>query len=129
VSAAEEAGGCHNAKRHLAGPAVDELSGHCQALEMRSSRPSLVAALAALSALIAAPALAEEPAKLVLRVGEQSRVGGYAGMCDDLSVATITLDASAVITALKPGTTTCSSRFAGGRQVLRVVVEAPDKQR
>jgi hypothetical protein len=92
-------------------------------------RPPRLSQVAALAALLAAPALAEEPPKLLLRVGDQARVGGYAGMCDDLSVATITLDASAVITAVKPGTTICSSRLTGGRQVLRVVVEGPAKQR
>lgn len=81
-------------------------------------------ALAALLALTssAAPARAEEPKPVKLGVGQKVTVGGSAGLCDDLSVASITLDATAVITGVKPGVTTCSSRFPGGRQVYRVEV-------
>jgi hypothetical protein len=73
----------------------------------------------------AAPAAgrADEPRTLVLQVGAKVIVGGSAGMCDDLSVATITQDADATITALKVGTTLCSSKPTGSRQILRVVVE------
>jgi hypothetical protein len=50
-------------------------------------------------------------------------VGGDQGRCDDLTVATISLDAVAKLTGLKPGTTTCSARTQGGRRVFRVKVE------
>lgn len=80
------------------------------------------AALALAAALIPAAAPAEEPPKLTIPVGGKVAIHGYAGMCDDLSVATITLDANATITALKEGTTICSSMQVGGRMVYRVVV-------
>lgn len=75
--------------------------------------------------LLPASALAEEPPRLVVPVGGKVTIGGYAGMCDDLSIATITLDANATITGLKVGTTICSSRLTGGRQVYRVEVREP----
>jgi hypothetical protein len=70
---------------------------------------------------------ADEPGTLVLQVGARAVVGGSAGRCDDLSVATITQDADATITALKVGTTLCSSKPTGPRQILRVVVEERGK--
>lgn len=78
----------------------------------------------ALAALLPATAAAEDPPLLVVTVGGKVTIGGYAGMCDDLSVATITLDANATITALKEGATICSSQRTGGRQVYRVKVRA-----
>ena len=79
--------------------------------------------------VLAAPggAGAEAYRKLVVEVGEKVVIGGYTGMCDDPSVATITLDDRATITAVKVGTTICSSRVIGQRQVFRVVVEAKAK--
>lgn len=79
----------------------------------------------ALAALLPAAAAAEPPPELVVTLGGKVTVGGYAGRCDDLSVATITLDANATITGLKEGVTTCSAQRPGGRQVWRVVVRAP----
>lgn len=87
---------------------------------MRLPPAALVLAL-----LLPAAARAEEPPRLVVTVGGKVTIGGYAGMCDDLSVATITLDANATITALKVGSTICSAQRAGGRQVYRVEVRAP----
>lgn len=79
----------------------------------------------ALAALVPVAAVAEAPPELVVTVGAKVTIGGYAGMCDDLSVATITLDANATITGLKEGATICSSQRAGGRQVYRVRVRLP----
>lgn len=86
-----------------------------------------LAALALAAALLPPAALAQEPPTLTVAVGEKVAIQGYAGMCDDLTVATITLDANATITALKEGTTRCSSIRAGGRFVYRVVVVPPPK--
>jgi hypothetical protein len=89
-------------------------------------RPLLAALLAALGL---APSLshgADVPPRLTLEVGQKAVIGGYAGMCDDLKVATITLDANATITAIGPGSTLCSSlaTAAGGtRKIVRVVVQ------
>jgi hypothetical protein len=79
----------------------------------------------ALALLLPAAAGAEEPPTVVVKVGEKVTIGGYAGRCDDLSIATITLDADATITGLKVGSTICSSQRAGGRKVYRVEVRAP----
>ncbi len=98
----------------MTGPAV------CASLP--PMRPHLAAL--ALAALLPAAA-AEPPPELVVTVGGKVTIGGYAGRCDDLSVATITLDANATITGLKEGVTTCSAQGPGGRQVYRVVVRAP----
>ncbi len=72
--------------------------------------------------LPAAPAGADEPKPIKLGVGQKVTVGGRQGLCDDLSVATITLDNQAVITGLKQGVTLCSSFQVYGRQVYRVEV-------
>jgi hypothetical protein len=85
----------------------------------------LVLAALAAAALSMPAAQAEEPPRLVIPVGEKVRLGGSGGRCDDLAIATITLDDAATITALKAGTTTCSSMLLGVRRVVRVVVEAP----
>lgn len=90
-------------------------------------RRARLAALAFAAALLAPAALAEEPPTLTIPVGEKVTIHGYAGMCDDLSVATITLDNDATITAVKEGTTRCSALRAGGRFVYRVVVVAPPR--
>jgi hypothetical protein len=63
--------------------------------------------------------------RLVLEVGQRATVGGASGKCDDPGVATITLDAQAVITAVKPGRTTCSARVGGLLRVYDVKVVAP----
>ena len=63
---------------------------------------------------------------LELEVGKKARVGGASGRCDDLAVATITLDGDAVITALKPGKTTCSARVGGLLRVYAVKVKVPE---
>lgn len=90
-------------------------------------RRARLAALALAAALLPPAAGAEEPPTLTIPVGEKVAIHGYAGMCDDLSVATITMDADATITALKEGSTRCSSMRAGGRFVYRVVVVAPPR--
>ncbi len=87
----------------------------------------LLAAALLVAAASPLPGHADEPRTLRLAVGAKVAIGGYAGICDDLSVATITQDANATITALHPGTTLCSSKLPGARQVVRVVVEAPRK--
>jgi hypothetical protein len=88
--------------------------------------PAAVAAVATLFTLGATPAVADDATvTLVLEVGQKATVGGASGKCDDLSVATITLDAQAVITGLKPGRTTCSARVGGFLRVYDVTVNAP----
>jgi hypothetical protein len=87
-------------------------------------RATLAAALAA--ALLPAAAPAEELRTLVLPVGATQVVGGDTGRCDDPSVATISLDATAKVTAVKVGTTLCSARTGAGRQVFRVQVVAAE---
>jgi ABC-type xylose transport system permease subunit len=87
---------------------------------------STLTALAALVLRLSLSAPAPDaPTRLELEVGTTATVGGASGMCDDTSVATITLGAQAVISALKPGTTTCSARVNGLRRVYQVVVTAP----
>jgi len=90
-------------------------------------RRARLAALALAAALLPLAAGAEPPPTLTIPVGQKVAIHGYAGMCDDLSVATITLDANATITAVKEGRTTCSAIRAGGRFVYRVVVVPPPK--
>ncbi len=88
--------------------------------------PAAFALAVTLLALGAAPAAADDGTiKLVLEVGQKATVGGASGKCDDVSVATITLDAQAVITALRPGRTTCSARVGGLLRVYDVKVVAP----
>ncbi len=67
----------------------------------------------------------EGTVKLVLEVGQKATVGGASGRCDDPGIATITLDAQAVITAVKPGRTTCSARVGGFLHVYDVTVVTP----
>jgi hypothetical protein len=95
-------------------------------------RPALLATTLLLAALGLAPgpaaaAGAGEPQLVTLKVGERRAIGGFGGICDDLKVATITLDTNATITAVGPGRTLCSSRVGGSgggiRKVYRVVVE------
>jgi hypothetical protein len=62
---------------------------------------------------------------LTLEVGQRATVGGASGKCDDPGIATITLDAQAIITAVKPGRTTCSARVGGLLRVYDVKVVAP----
>lgn len=81
----------------------------------------------ALAVLLPAAAHAEEPPRLMVTVGGKVTIGGYAGRCDDLTVATITLDANATITGLKEGSTICSAQGMGGRMVYRVEVRAPGR--
>jgi len=87
-----------------------------------------VAAVIALAAftLGATPAAAQDaPTRLELKVGEAATVGGASGRCDDPSVATITMGAQAIITGVKPGTTTCSARVGGLLRIYEVKVRAP----
>jgi hypothetical protein len=85
-----------------------------------------LAAALAVTLCLALPAAADDgTVVLELEVGQKAKVGGANGRCDDLSVATITLDANAVITALKPGRTTCSARVGGLLRVYAVKVTAP----
>ena len=83
-----------------------------------------LAAAAAILAL-ATPAAANGPTRLELEVGQKVVVGGYTAMCDDPTVATITLGGQATITALKPGRTTCSARVNAVLRVFEVTVKAP----
>jgi hypothetical protein len=88
----------------------------------------LAALAAALAALLAAPgAGADEPRKVTLEVGASQPLGGYAALCDDATVVSVTLGAQAVVKGLKPGRTLCSvTTTAGGvRQVYEVVVVGP----
>jgi hypothetical protein len=102
---------------------IDARAGGCHVSSMRSAIALAIAA--SLVVLILPGAVrAEDYQKLVIPVGEKFVVGGYAGMCDDPSVATISLAEYATITAVKVGTTVCSSRVNGLRQIFRVVVEA-----
>lgn len=82
-------------------------------------------ALALLAAALAAPTVAGEPPTLTIPVGQEAVLGGNGGLCDDLSVATITLDGRATVTAKKVGHTICSSRVNGVRLVYRVEVVKP----
>jgi hypothetical protein len=90
-------------------------------------RTALAVAVAVIAVTAGIPATAADDGTigLELEVGRKARVGGASGRCDDLSVATITLDANAVITALKPGKTTCSARVGGLLRVYAVTVKAP----
>jgi hypothetical protein len=93
---------------------------------MRPAR--LAALLPCLAGLIAlAPAArAEDTPVLTLEVGTSRPLGGSGGLCDDLGVVSVTLGPQAVVTGLKPGSTTCSSAFQGGaRRVVTVKVIAP----
>ncbi len=108
--------------------AIDGRAGGCHDPSMRVAPPAL--GLGLLVLVLAAPGAAgaaEAYRKLVIEVGEKVVIGGYTGMCDDPSVATITLDARATITAVRVGTTLCSSRVTGQRQIFRVVVEPKAK--
>jgi hypothetical protein len=88
--------------------------------------PAALAVAVTLLASGAPPAAADDGAvKLVLEVGQRATVGGASGKCDDPGIATITLDAQAVITAVKPGRTTCSARVGGFLHVYDVKVVAP----
>ncbi len=91
-------------------------------------RPVHLAAPAlALTLLGAAPAArAEEVPVLTLEVGKSKPLGGSGAMCDDLAVISVTLGPQAVVTGLKPGSTTCSFAFQGGaRRVVTVKVIPP----
>jgi hypothetical protein len=85
------------------------------------TRPAVAAVILAL----AGPATADGPTRLDLEVGQKAVVGGYTAMCDDTTVATISLGGQATITALKPGRTTCSARVQGVLRIFDVRVKAP----
>jgi hypothetical protein len=81
---------------------------------------------AAVTLALATPAAATEgPIQLELEVGQKVVVGGYTAMCDDPTIATITLGGQATITALKPGRTTWSARVNAVLRVFDVKVKAP----
>jgi hypothetical protein len=86
----------------------------------------LAASIALCSLVVPSVPVADEPARLELRVGAKATIGGFGGMCDELNVATITAGANATITALRAGSTLCSSRVGGPeggvRKVYKVVV-------
>jgi hypothetical protein len=71
---------------------------------------------------------ADDPPSVVnLQVGQQLRLvgGGSAPMCDNPSVATLSLDGAAVLTGVGVGSTTCALFTVGNvRYVFRVVVSA-----
>jgi hypothetical protein len=94
---------------------------------MRQLARLVIVAAAFSTVILGKPAAAADDGTIALEleVGQKARVGGASGRCDDLSVATITLDGSAVITALKPGKTTCSARVGGLLRVYAVKVKAP----
>jgi len=89
-------------------------------------RKALPSAIACLLASAGSPAGANDPPKVNLTVGEKQATAGHAGMCDDLTVATIDVNYPATITALKPGKTVCSWAMNpnGPRTVVEVVVVA-----
>ncbi len=73
----------------------------------------------------------EPPSVVNLRVGQQLRLagGGAAPICDDPSVATLSLDGVAVLTGVGVGSTTCSLFTVGNvRYVFRVVVTSSDQK-
>lgn len=85
-------------------------------------------ALVALLASGSQRALADDPPRVTLEVGEVYPTGGYAGLCDDTKVATIDAGTDAKIKALRPGKTLCSwavANLGGVRQVVEVVVTEP----
>jgi hypothetical protein len=82
-------------------------------------------AVAAVILALATPAAADGPIRLELEVGQKAVVGGYTAMCDDPSIATISLGGQATITALKPGRTTCSARVNAVLRIFDVTVKAP----
>ena len=88
----------------------------------------LAASLFLCALAVPAASTAEEPQRLDLKVGAKAAIGGFGGICDDLGVATITAGTSATITAVKAGTTLCSSRVGGPdggvRKIYKVVVTA-----
>lgn len=88
-------------------------------------RLAFVRAALLLVTLTPVGARAEEPPTLTIEVGATLRLEGFAGLCDDLSVVTITPGSSATLTGLKVGSTLCSVQLVGGRQVYRVKVVAP----
>ena len=71
--------------------------------------PMAVGLLAA--ALLAAPARADDAPTVTLEVGQTYSAPGHSGRCDDLAVATITVN-GVTITALKPGRTVCGWAYA-----------------
>lgn len=84
-----------------------------------------LAAAAVVLALATPAAAADGAVQLELEVGQKAVVGGYTAMCDDPTVATITLGGQATITALKPGRTTCSARVNAVLRIFDVKVKAP----
>lgn len=93
---------------------------------MRPARLAAPVLCLAVLAAAAPAARAEEAPVLTLEVGKSKPLGGSGGLCDDLAVVSVTLGPQAVVTGLKPGSTTCSSAFQGGaRRVVTVRVIAP----
>jgi hypothetical protein len=79
-------------------------------------------------ALLSLPALADEPLRVEIRVGEEKPLchGGmcHAPICDDSSVAKVSADGRAVLRGVAPGKTLCSVDTGFGRQVYEVLVTA-----
>jgi hypothetical protein len=83
----------------------------------------------AVSLLAAAHAFAEEPNAVKIAVGEERPLGvGYAPICDDPSVATLSAEGAGVLRGVKPGKTLCSLQRAGGRFVYSVTVVPAEKK-
>ena len=97
---------------------------------MRARLPLLAAlpALAFLARPVLAPhAVADEPPRIELKIGEERTGLGIMPRCDDFTVVAITADGHG-LRGVKPGTTICSFDVTGGggaRRVWRVVVLEP----
>jgi hypothetical protein len=83
-----------------------------------------LAAFAVLAALSARGSAADEPPRIVLKVGEERTGLGIMPRCDDLAVVAVTADGRG-LRGVRPGTTLCSFDRSGGggaRQVWRIVI-------
>ena len=77
--------------------------------------------------LAAVPAVADDPPRIALVVGEESGDLGAMPNCDDLTIVAIKANGRGV-RATRPGTTVCSFDASGGggiRRVYRIVVTPP----
>ncbi len=88
-------------------------------------RTLLLASILAVLPLLPAPALAQEPERIRLELGEERSITGFRPLCDDPSIVSIVAEGKGTIKGLKTGETICSiSRGSplGQRTVYRVIV-------